>query len=306
MQCQKCKKVLSKKGSHFVCQGQCEGTFHKNCVNGLAADIKNGINRIFCNNCEYDEEEDDEIEVETSNHSSILKDIHKKVSTIPGLKKNMDSIIASLSMLSEKYDILIEEHDKSKKKILTLEKSVSTISNRCNYLEKCNTALEQKINDFEQVSRKHNIEIVGVEQLPNENIKELISKISTAIDVSCNDIEWARRNRPLMGNNKPAPIIVGFKSTGTVIRDKWLAQRRKVTELTINIITGGSAINKIYINEDLTKTARALLWNTKKQLFGIYKYVWVTNGKILVKKDDGEKSICIKTESDIADLLEEK
>ena len=78
MECQKCKKVLSKKGSHFMCQGPCQGTFHRGCVKGLAADIKNGINRRYCNNCEDDGSEEDEQEEESQGYTEILKDIQKK------------------------------------------------------------------------------------------------------------------------------------------------------------------------------------------------------------------------------------
>ncbi|KAJ2949730.1 hypothetical protein O0L34_g15662 [Tuta absoluta] len=309
MECQKCKKVLGKKGLHFVCQGPCEGVFHRGCVKGLLADLKIGRVRNYCNNCE-DEGSDDENQNEGQDQedmSKILKDIQKKVACIPSLKQQLEGICDSLNVLSDKYDTLIAEHEKSKSKITKLEKAVTTVSNKCVYLEKHNTALEQKLLEFEQASRNHNIEIVGIEQLPGENVKDIVIKIGNKLNVDCTDIEWARRSRvPKVGSTKPAPILVGFKATGTGTRDNWLAQRRNLLDTTSDVITGGSVKNKIYINEDLTKTTRALLWNTKKQLLGIFKYIWISNGKILVKKTDGEKSICVRAESDIDDLIKTK
>ncbi|CAG4948831.1 unnamed protein product [Parnassius apollo] len=168
MECQKCKKILAKKGSHFICQGPCQGTFHRGCVKGLLADIKNGRNRIYCNNCEDDGSEEEEQQEYSQDYTKMLKDIQLKVSAIPGFKKQLVSITQSLSMLSDKYDtmILIVEHEQSKDKIHKLEKTVADVNNKYDYLQKENTALEQKLHEFEQVSRKHNIEIVGVEQLP--------------------------------------------------------------------------------------------------------------------------------------------
>lgn len=306
MECQKCKKVLAKKGSHFMCQGPCQGTFHKGCVKGLAADMKNGRNRIHCNNCEEEGSEDEENEDESQDFTKILKDIQRKVSTIPGLKKQLDSITQSMSLLSDKYDSLIEEHEQSKKKINKLEKAVENVTNKCVYLEKCNIALEQKVEDFEQKSRKHNIVIAGVEQLPDENVRVIVTKIAENINVSCSDIEWAKRSAPMKSGSKPASIIVGFKTSGTESRDSWLSNRRNLKDTTSNMLTNGSAVNKVYINEDLTHSARALLWNTKQHLHGAYKYIWVSNGKILVKKTDGEKSICVRNESDINNLIIKK
>lgn len=303
MECQKCKKVLAKKGSHFICQGPCQGTFHRGCVKGLMADLKNGRNRIYCNNCEDEGSEEEQEEDSYSNFTKILKDIQIKVATLPTFKKQLDSITQSLSMLSDKYDTLIVEHEQSKQKILKLEKTYASVNNKCVNLQKQNIALEQKVHEFEQASRKHNIEIVGIEQLPGENVKEIVAKIGDVIDVNSSDIEWARRTRPPRENSKPASIIVGFKTAGTGSREAWLAQRRKLMDTTSDMITSGVAKNKIYINEDLTKTTRALLWNTKKQLLSIYKYIWVSNGEVLVKKAEGEKAICVRAESDISDLL---
>ncbi|CAG5022180.1 unnamed protein product [Parnassius apollo] len=301
MECQKCKMILAKKGSHFICQGPCEGTFHKGCVKGLLADIKSGRNRIYCNNCEDDGSEEEEQQEYSQDYTKNLKDIQLKLSAIPGFKKQLDTITQSLSMLSDKYDTLIVEHEQSKDKIHKLEKTVADINNKYVYLQKQNTVLEQKL-----VSRKHNIEIVDVEQLPGENVTEIVSKIGDIINVSSSDIEWARRTRSPKESKKPPPVIVGFKTTGTRSKDSWLTKCRNLSDTTSNMITNGSALNKIYINEDLTKTTRTLLWCTKKQLQGIYKYIWVSNGKIIVKKCEGEKAICVRAESDICDLLNKK
>lgn len=289
-----------------MCQGPCQGTFHRGCVKGLAADMKNGRNRIYCNNCEEEGSEEEEQEDEAQDFTKILKDIQRKVGTIPGLKKQLDSITQSLSLLSDKYDSLVEEQEQSTNRIIRLEKAVENVTNKCVYLEKCNMALEQKVQDFEQSSRKHNLVIVGVEQLPGENVKEIVTKIGDAIDASCADIEWARRSAPAKTGGKPASIIVGFKSAGTEARDSWLSKRRSLRDVTSSSITSGSADSKVYINEDLTRGARALLWSAKQRLRGAYKYIWVSSGKILVKKSDGDKSICVRNESDIISLLNKK
>lgn len=171
------------------------------------------------------------------------------------------------------------------------------------YLEKCNIALEQKVHEFEQSTRKHNIEIVGIEQMPDENIMEVVKKLGDTLEVNCDDIEWASRRQQRKTSDRPATIVIGFKSTGTENRNTWLANRRKLVKVNSSIITSGSQKNKIYVNEDLTKTTRELLWNTKNKLKNIYKYIWVVNGRILVKKEEGDKSVWVRSEGDIGDLL---
>ncbi|VVD00212.1 unnamed protein product [Leptidea sinapis] len=102
----------------------CQGTFHRGYVKGLAADIKNGKNRIYCNNCEDEGSEDEDQDEELQDYSKILKDIQKKVGAIPRLKTQLDSITQSLIMLSDKYESLIVEHEQSKEKIYKLEKAI--------------------------------------------------------------------------------------------------------------------------------------------------------------------------------------
>lgn len=132
-----------------MCQGPCQGTFLRACVKGLAADMRAGKNRIFCNNREYEDTEGEEQE-EVQGYEKILKNIQKKVSAIPGFKKQLDSINQCMSLLSEKYDSLLAEQEQSKEKINKLEKTFIGINNKCVYLEKCNAALEQKLHEFEQ------------------------------------------------------------------------------------------------------------------------------------------------------------
>lgn len=300
MKCQKCKKVLSERGPHFVCQGACQGTFHRNCVNGLLADMKAGKTRYCCNNCEEESEDEPEESVDVS---KAIKDILKKVSVLPGLEKQLDAISLSMSVLSEKYDTLLAEHEQSKERIVKLEKVTMNTQNKCIHLEKCNVALQQKVEELEQATRKHKIEITGVEQLPSENVMDIVAKVGRAIDVSCADIESAARAHPLKPGKRPAPIIVAFKTTGTESRDKWLAQRRKLMSTTSGGIVGGSMTTKIYINEDLTHASRVLLWNAKQRLRASYKYIWVSKGKILVKKTDDSNAVWVKTENDLLDLV---
>lgn len=210
-----------------------------------------------------------------------------------------------MSLLSDKYDALITEHEQSKQKIVELDKNVASINNKLVYLEKCNIALEQKVQDYDQTSRRNNLEIVGVELLPGENVREVVNKIGELIDVSSTDIEWVSRRQQRNTSGKPAPILVGFKATaaGKNERDAWLSQRKKLAEITSSTITGGSLQSKVYINEDLIKATRELLWNTKKQLHGKWKYIWVANGKILVKKEDGDKTVWVRAESDLGHLI---
>ncbi|KAL4718540.1 hypothetical protein ACJJTC_018032 [Scirpophaga incertulas] len=258
---------------------------------------------IYCNNCEDDDSDDDQ-EEETQPMDCILKDIQKKVNILPGVIKRLESIEQSMSVLSDKYDNLMAEHKQSKDRINKLEKIVENTINKYVNLEKHNRALEQRMQENEQSARKNNIEIVGIEQLPDENILDIVFKIGNKMEVGTADIQTARRTRTT--GNKLSSILVEFKNTGIASRDNWLSHRNNLSNVTSQDITGGSMKNKIFVNEDLTKPTKTLLWNTKKQLKDEYKFIWVHNGKILVKKAEGDRSKWVRNESDISELLKNK
>ncbi|KAG7299151.1 hypothetical protein JYU34_017686 [Plutella xylostella] len=119
MDCQNCKKPLSKRGPHFKCGGICQGTFHKACVKGLAAEIKAGIVRTHCNNCDdaADFEQEDKMEDAeqfSSSNNNVLKDINRKIGMIKDMKIQLISLTQSIDFLSEKYELLLTEHTKTK------------------------------------------------------------------------------------------------------------------------------------------------------------------------------------------------
>jgi hypothetical protein len=87
-------------------------------------------------------------------------------------------------------------------------------------------------------------------------------------------------------------------------RDQWLAARKTI-KLTNDDIFENANKDKIYINEDLTKHVRNLLWTAKNELRPTYKYIWVQGGKVLIRKDDpaDAKIKVIRSLNDIDSLL---
>ncbi|KAF9787706.1 hypothetical protein SFRURICE_003191 [Spodoptera frugiperda] len=105
--------------------------------------------------------------------------------------------------------------------------------------------------------------------------------------------------------NKPRPIVITLATRSE--RDKWLATR-KSHQLTNDDIFANGNKQRIYINEDLTKYTRNLLWTAKNELKPKFKYIWVQNGRVLIKKDDPNdtKIRSIRTLSDINIYVENK
>ena len=79
---------------------------------------------------------------------------------------------------------------------------------------------------------------------------------------------------------------------------QWLKTKKQ--QLTNHSIYNNNDVTRIYINENLTRQMRQLFWSTKQKLKDVFKFIWIQDGKILIKKSEVEKKVyTICCESDI-------
>ncbi|KAJ8720531.1 hypothetical protein PYW08_005996 [Mythimna loreyi] len=98
--------------------------------------------------------------------------------------------------------------------------------------------------------------------------------------------------------HRPRPVTITLSTRAA--RDQWLASR-KTHQLTNDDVFANGNTHRIYVNEDLTKHMRNILWTAKNELKSTYKYIWIQNGRVLLRKDDpnDSKIRSIRTLSDI-------
>lgn len=286
VQCKKCNKFVSlAKDEILKCKGTCEGVFHKKCV------TKTTLKNEKCEDCVSTI---DSSEVNDSNIKSILADMNRKMDIIYNMEKKLSELTDLVDFISEKYDKICEHQSSTEKKIKALE-------NQNAYLEKCNKSLEERVNELEEKDKEKKVELSGLEKKNNEDISKVVAQLAQNLHLDTSEIEHAERvGREKPGSEKPALVVVTLKTKNA--RNKWI-EKRKIN-LTNGQIYGTNNNNRIYINENLTRYKRNLLWATKIQLKNIYKYIWVQDGKILIRKSDDQKKITsIRSETDIQKIV---
>lgn len=305
VQCKRCKLFVSQKKDDIIrCKGRCAGVYHKKCVQNLSHFIKNEI----CDGCAKNEESPKPqtpkltIDVTKSTVESVLAEVNNKLEIIFNLKTQLQGLQETVEELRETVDFYSEQYQEMAEFKQTAQKKITTLENKNTYLQKLNDALEERISLLEVKEIENEIEIVGLHQLETENTREVVVKIADKFNLNPCDIENAKRVGREIKNEKqsrPRPIVVTLSSKDA--KYKWLKQRK--LRLTNRDILSIDNDQSIYINENLTKQMRKLFWNTKTSLKTTYKYIWVQNLKILVKKDENAKIHNIKTDSDVGRLL---
>lgn len=113
---------------------------------------------------------------------------------------------------------------------------------------------------------------------------------------------WRIHNK----NDSP-PVIVRFRNK--VSKDKVLKLRKINNGKTEGKSLyakdfGYNSEKQIFINEELTQPTRKLLNDAKKKLkINNYKFIWITEGKVLAKKSETAKTHLIRNMYDVDELI---
>lgn len=193
-----------------------------------------------------------------------------------------ENVASEDRILKKVGEMLKEEHDKFMKIIETQKQDMEKLQ-----LE--NQALQRRMNDMEQYSRRNNIQINNIPLLTNENIPNLLCEIGNKIGVTIDynsDIQAAHRVPSRTENNKP--IIVKFsnrqKRTAFIVAAKKYKLKNADLEATKDLLF--SSNNKIYFNDHLTLESKKIFNEARKAVKDKkLSAAWTMNGIIYVKRD---------------------
>lgn len=206
----------------------------------------------------------------------------------------MQEVRYELRMLRQKQDELMDSVTFCSEKITDFEKSIAQISINTKAINELNLAnetlkkevslLTDKLNDAEQFSRLKNLEIQGVPEKKEENLKVVFEKITSFLGVEA-EIDFIHRVNSFNKSN-PKNIVVGFVSRKTrdLILDAVKLKRSGSTSPGIKI---DGLSQSVFINEHLTAQNKMLFKESRevakrKQ----YQFIWVKNGNIFVRKNE--------------------
>ena len=178
-------------------------------------------------------------------------------------------ITAKYDDLKLDYDNLILKNKKQEEEIKSLQTSSKLIAE--------NEAKEfDKIDALEQYGRRQNLEIVGIPETQGEDTNKLVIEVAKMlnIEVTPDQISTSHRlptRRTRHENNSiktfPPPIIVRFVNRD--VRNKIYANRKLTRDLDCNKFSVYGT-KSVFINENLTRPRKKLLWMTKQKATRIY------------------------------------
>lgn len=214
------------------------------------------------------------------------------------IREQYQELAKSLEFHVAKIEKLEEEKIALKKEVALLTKVLGETNKHVDEIhEDLATAINQ-VDDLEQYTRKHNLQIHGIAEHSDENVGDHIIKLGNVLNVKItkNDIDICHRMPTSKNNTQPRPIIVRFKSYR--VKQELYAARKHLKNLSLDQFFQGTGI--VYITENLTRMRRELfskVWKKKKQLN--WHSAWTIDGKIFIRKSAEDRPARIYNVDDL-------
>lgn len=213
---------------------------------------------------------------------------------IEDLTINNTKLIASNNEIEKMLNENKNRQEKLKERIQVLE-------GECVNAHKRIESLEDQVNDLQKNSLKKYLEIRNIPKLENENLKEIVTNVLKIVDIKINndDIKYVYRN-----GKENAPISVKVKDFQQKINIlkavKSYNSKNKENKINCDKLGMGMPSQPIYVSEKLTVKTKHLLALSKQLVTNnLYKYCWISKGKVMLRKESALPSIIINSIKDI-------
>lgn len=171
--------------------------------------------------------------------------------------------------------------------------------------------LKVRLSDMEQTARETNVEIQCVPEHKSENLISILKQLGTVVSRPIAESEILNIHRVSKikpDSRRPKSIIVKLPSVRA--RDEILAavvsynKKNKNSKLNSTHLGIDGIKSPVYVSEHLTPANKALHAATRiKAKEANYKFVWVRNGRILVRKDENSAHVVvIRNQDSLASL----
>ena len=223
----------------------------------------------------------------------------------------MREVKTSQEFICAKYEDLKINYEKLQKINKKQAGDIEKLQMQSTNLEIREAKGEGKSDENEQYDRRQNLEIAGISSKTGENTNKIVQEVAKLmnINLSKDQISTTHRlpvsQRPHRDNTESKkrqiasspPIIVQFLSRdvgNSLYSNRETSLRSQFETFFVEGTT------EIYVNKNLTRTRKNLLWKAKQRAKA--KYVWTNNSRINVRLSEDNEAIIISNEKDL-DLI---
>ncbi|KAF6213562.1 hypothetical protein GE061_011282 [Apolygus lucorum] len=217
------------------------------------------------------------------------------------IREEMKDVKDHLNKYSDAIEKNTEKIDSLTAELSSMSDLFGGLNERCSSLEARVVELESQISDNDQLVLNNSVEISGIPSSNDKTALDLVKLVGAALgfDITDSMVNNCFRRRPNSASVNGGSIFLSFLRK--IEKDCFMQasrQKRNLTSRDLGIIEGDAS--KIYINHSLTFAKRKLLNSVKTfKRENNFKFVWISNGNIFLKKDENAQPLLIKTTQDL-------
>lgn len=287
--CTVCERKLPADGDYVKCAiNNCK--LHYDCANlarktyqQMGQNKRDTYKCILCRNNDGIIPADFFMKMENKVEEIVRNSLHKQTEIF---NEQINEMKKLLDFTSAKYEDIIQENKSIRDKLTKLEENEAKLIKNCDKLNSEIMEMKLQIEEREQYDRNRNIIIEGIPETKEENVYNIFNNLAVLIDepITLNEDIQAAHRIPTKHSDRPKPIVVQF--TNRQKRDAVVKKAKKKLLKTTDFVSR-VPVCSVYINDHLTPYYKKLLYEAKKlKTEKDFKYVWVSNSKIFVRKDD--------------------
>ena len=251
---------------------------------------------------------------------SIRREIKTEIlelkSSIKALTERCNELEKSQDFVSKKYDTAIAALQSVKSEISNLDKKHTTIVNSLEEKlgELAGTTdrqdqslyrVESALDETQQYLRRDCLEINGVPISSYENPNQLVKEVGLLAGVEIDDRHIAAAHKLPDSKNVKNRLIVKF-----IQRDRreelYKHQKNLVGKNISHLPSVEDGNGKIFINESLTSYRKRLFGRIREyKRNNNLKYLWTSNGKIMLKVNDTSPTQAFVTHEQFEDYFDQ-
>lgn len=272
--CVECSVKIDRKYSDIIDCDICKASFHIKCVN-VSVDEMNAIKRENkewnCKKC---------AEVSKNEYQKIIITLND-MSTF--MRNRFDEIQIAINCIN----VLKDENEILKSENLNMKKRLSLI--------------ELQLDKIEESSCSNVVEIFGIPENQNEDVRAIVKKVcDSGLGMNVNDTQILNCFRTNSNKKEVKSNRIMVFCQNKELRDEIVKRGHDKKNSLFAKNFGFTSNEKVYINESLTTFKRNLLFKANEiKKNGKCKFVWVRDGNIMMRKNEGERILYIKTCSDL-------
>ncbi|KAI5635057.1 hypothetical protein NE865_12175 [Phthorimaea operculella] len=249
---------------------------------------------------------EDNIVSSDAKYNTLLQEIRLLRQDIGTWKKHVEDRLDNITSRLSNAEKSLKELQSQQKECILLKETVNQ--------------LNEQLNSQAQESLSNDVELLGLEEMNNENLYHLalVAAKKVGVELTETDIDSVHRAGPRkkkssenQGRENGAaqselvrPVILRF--TRKAQREAFLNAAKSRRNLDSKEIAGAGPSRKVYVNERLTfanrnlfREARSLAEEAK------FDYCWTRGGNIFLRRKTGTQAIRIRSTEDLSKLSQD-